>query len=188
MSDRPIFLSRLVLPVSWETLDRAPSPEDCDRTASANAGVVGFLLHGVDLDAVPRPSDENLAEALAPLRIKLDMVIDMLSRLSYRDVVLPPVREIELGMSRMAWHSPLPLRSGEWLRIKLYFDRKILEPIVLYGRVESAVGDDTGGGCGVQAEFAEFPADAEDSFARLAFLAQRRQLAQRTVAAARSER
>ena len=188
MSDRPIFLSHLALPVSWETLDRAPSPEDCDRAASANAGVVGFLLHGVDLDAVPRPSDENLAEALAPLRIKLDMVIDMLGRLTYRDVILPPVHDIELGTGRMTWHSPVPLRSGDWLRIKLYFDQKILEPIVLYGHVESSVGDDAGGGCGVQAELAEIPAHTEEAFARLAFLAQRRQLAQRPAAAARSER
>ena len=188
MSDRPIFLSRLALPVSWETLARAPSPDDCDRAATANAGVVGFLLRGANLEAIPRPSDDGMAEALAPLRIKLDMVIDMLGRLTYRDVVLPPVRDIELGTSRIAWHSPLPVRSGDWLRIKLYFDQKILEPVILYGRVESVLGDDTGRGCGVQAELAEISAQAEEDFARLAFLAQRRQLAQRSAGAARSER
>jgi hypothetical protein len=188
MADRPIFLSHLALPASWEALDCAPSSEDCDRAASANAGVVGFLLHGVDLDAVPRPSDESLSEALAPLRIKLDMVIDMLGRLTYRDVSLPPVRDIELGISRMAWHSPRPLRPGEWLRIKLFFDPKFLEPIVLYGRVESAIEDGAAGGCRVQAELAEIPAHAEEAFARLAFLAQRRQLAQRPAAASRGER
>jgi hypothetical protein len=188
MSDHSIFLSRLALPVSWETLDRAPSSDDCDKAASANAGVVSFLLHAVDLEAVPRPSDESLVEALAPLRIKLDMIIDMLGRLTYRDVVLPPVCDIELGMSRMAWQSPRPLRPGKWVRIKLYFDAKILEPIVLYGRVESSVGDEDSGGCGIQAELAEIPPHVEESFARLAFLAQRRQLAQRPAAAARSDR
>jgi hypothetical protein len=80
------------------------------------------------------------------------------------------------------------LRPGEWLRIKLYFDAKFLEPIVLYGRVESAVKDDAEGGCGVQAELAEIPGDAEEAFARLAFLAQRRQLAHRPGQAARSDR
>jgi len=188
MSDRPIFLSRLALPVSWEALDRAPPREDCERAAHANAGVLGFLLHGIDLDAAQRPSDERLAEALAPLRIKLDIVIELLGRLTYRDFMLPPVRDIELGINRIGWYSPQPLKPGGWLRIKIYFDPTFLEPIVLYGRVASAVPDDATGGCGVQAELAAVPPEAEEAFARLAFLAQRRQLAQRSAMPARGER
>jgi hypothetical protein len=174
--------------VSWEPLGHPPSAEDCERAAWANANILGFLLHRVDLDAAQRPTDERLTEALAPLRIKLDIVIEMLGRLTYRDVILPPVREIELGMTRMAWHSPQALRSGEWLQIKLYFDAKFLEPIVLYGRVVSAMKDDADGGCGVQAELSEIPGETEEAFARLAFLAQRRQLAHRSVQTVRSDR
>jgi hypothetical protein len=186
MPDRPVFLTRLALPVAWEALAGPPSAEDCGRAASANIGVVGLLLRGANLDAVPRPADEALTEALAPLRIKLDTIVDMLGRLTYRDVALPPVRDIELGAGRLAWHSPGPLRAGDWLRIQLYFDAKILEPIILYGRIESALHDD--GGCGIQAELTELSAQAEEDFARLAFLAQRRQLAQRSADAAWAER
>src|SRR5229473_896077 len=188
MPDRSIYLSRLALPVSWEALDRAPSPEDCGKAAWSNAGILGFLLHGIEIEAAQRPTDERLAEALAPLRIKLDIVIEMLSRLAYREVALPPVSDIELGMDRIAWHSPQPLHAGDWLRIKLYFDPNFLEPIVLYGRVASAIPDDATGGCGVQAELAETSVETEEAVARLAFLAQRRQLAQRPLHAARSGR
>jgi hypothetical protein len=179
MPDHPIFLSRLTLPVSWETLDSAPSPDDRRTTAWANANLLNFLLHGVDLDAAKRPGDERLAEALAPLRIKLDIVVEMIGRLSYRDVALPPAREIELGPTRMAWQTQQPLRPDDWLRIKLYFDPVFLEPIVLYGRVASALVDESGG-CGVQVEFGEVSLDGEEAFTRLAFLAQRRQLAHRS--------
>ncbi|HWB52078.1 MAG TPA: hypothetical protein VG651_23420 [Stellaceae bacterium] len=179
MPERPVYLSRLALPVAWEVLDGAPAAEECGRAAWSNAGVLGFLLHGVELEAAQRPADERLTEALAPLRIKLDIVIDMLGRLAYRDVVPPPVRNIELGMDRIAWHSPAPLRVDDWLRIKLYFDPNFLEPIVLYGRVASAIPDDGTGGCGVQAELSETSIETEEAVTRLAFLAQRRQLAQR---------
>jgi hypothetical protein len=188
MPDRPIFLSRLALPVSWEALDHAPSLEDCAGAAAGNAGVISFLLHGVDLDAAPHPSDESLLEALAPLRIKLDIVIEMLGRLTYRGFALPPAREMELGTSRIAWTSPRPVRSGEWLRIKLYFDPKFLEPVVLHGQVTSALGDAATGDCSVQAEFGEIPPETEEAFARLVFLAQRRQLAQRVASAGRDGR
>lgn len=188
MPDRPIFLSRLALPIAWEGLDRAPTADDRDRASAANAGVIGFLLHGVDLDAAHRPSDEGLAEALQPLRVKLDILIEMVGRLTYRGLALPPIRDIELGIGRIAWHSPAPLATGEWLQIKLYFDTTFLEPVVIYGRVASAIGDDATGGCAVQAELVETPPETEEAFARLAFLAQRRQLAQRASHAARVER
>jgi hypothetical protein len=179
MSDRPIYLSRLALPISWEALDGAPSLEDCGKATWANAGVLSLLLHGIDVDAAQRPSDERLAEALAPLRIKLDIVIEMLGRLTYRDVQLPPVCNIEFATDRIAWQSPQPVGVGDWLRIKLYFDPNFLEPIVLYGHVASAIADATGA-CGVQAELLETPLETEEAVARLVFLAQRRQLAQRT--------
>jgi hypothetical protein len=187
MPDRPIYLSRLALPVSWEALDREPSPEDCGKAAWSNAGILGFLLHGIEMEAAQRPADERLAEALAPLRLKLDIVIEMLGRLTYRDVTLPAVRDIELGMDRIAWHSPLPLGVGEWLRLKLYFDPNFLEPVVLYARVASAISEDDGG-CSVQAELAETSLETEEAVTRLAFLAQRRQLAQRPTQVMRAGR
>jgi hypothetical protein len=177
MPDRPIYLSRLALPVSWEALDHEPTAEDCGKAAWANAGILGFLLHGIEIDAAQRPADERLAEALAPLRIKLDIVIEMLGRLTYRDVALPA--------DRVAWHSPQPLRSGDWLRLKLYFDPNFLEPIVLYAHVASALPDD-GGGCSVQAELTRTSLETEEAVTRLAFLAQRRQLAQRPSHGARA--
>ncbi len=179
MPGQPLYLSRLALPVSWEPLDDAPSAEECGKTTWSNASVLGFLLHGIDIDAAQRPTDERLAEALAPLRIKLDIVIEMLGRLAYRDVALPPVRDIELGTDRIGWHSPALLRVGDWLRLKLYFDPNFLEPIVLYGRVASAIPDGATGGCSVQAELVETSSETEEAVVRLAFLAQRRQLAQR---------
>jgi hypothetical protein len=179
MSGRSIYLSRLALPISWEALDGAPSTEDCGKATWANAGVFSLLLHAIDVDAAQRPSDERLAEALAPLRIKLDIVIEMLGRLAYRDVEPPPVCNIEFATDRIGWESPRPLRVGDWLRIKLYFDPNFLEPIVLYGCVASAIPEDATGTCGVQAELVETSLETEEAVARLAFLAQRRQLAQR---------
>lgn len=186
MSDRPIYLSKLALPVSWEPLESAPSQEECGKAAWSNAGVFGFLLHGIEIEAAQRPADERLAEAMAPLRIKLDIVIEMLGRLAYRGLELPPVCDIELGMDRISWHSSVPRRVGDWLRLKLYFDPNFPEPIVLYGQVASAIPDDTG--CNAQAELAETSLETEEAVARLAFLVQRRQLAHRAPQTGRAGR
>lgn len=174
--------------MSWETLHAAPASEEREREARSNASVLGFLLNGVDLGAAQRAGDERLTEALAPLRVKLDVIIDMLGRIAYRDLAVPPIYDIELSFERMAWQSPAPLRVGDWLRIKLFFDLKFLEPIVMFARVTNSVPDDDTGGCSVQAEFTGMPSETENAFARLAFLAQRRQLAQRPPLAVKAMR
>ena len=158
MPDRPIFLSRLALPVSWEPLAQAPSPEDCDRAVWRMPASSGFCCTASSLDAAQRPSDERLTEALAPLRIKLDIVIEMLGRLTYRDVALPPMRDIELGMTphgvALAASRCGPASGCGSSSIST---RNSSSRSCSTGSVASAVKDDATGGCGIQAELAEIP-------------------------------
>ena len=182
MTAAPIFSSSIALPLACERLLSPPSSEARRSAAWANDGVLGFLLHEIDAEASQRPTDEHLAETLAPLRNKLDLVIEMVARLSYRNVQLPPVQPIELGLSRVGWVSPEPIAPGEPLRLSLYFHHTYLEPLVLYGTAASCVAADTA--YQVQAELDELPEQTGEAFARLAFLAQRRHLASRAGAGA----
>lgn len=186
MTATPIFSSGIALPLDWERLPSPPSAETRQSTAWANDGVLGFLLHEIDAEASQRPLDERLAEALTPLRNKLDLVIEMVARLSYREVQLPPVRTIEFGLNRVGWVSPEPIAPGEVLRLSLYFHHTYLEPLVLYGVAASCVAGDAG--YQVQAELDDMPEQTGEAFARLAFLAQRRHLALRSGAMAAGAR
>ncbi|HJU19963.1 MAG TPA: hypothetical protein VJ770_26220 [Stellaceae bacterium] len=179
LTDHSRFSSRFALPLAWDLLDGPPAPQHRAAADQANASVLAFLLQGVDIDAGPRPADEELAEALAPLRIKLDMIIDLLARLSYRDVALPPRREVALTASRIAWGSPLPLRAGDWLRIALHFHQTFREPIILFAKVASATAGGPGADIWIEADLAEMPEPVYSDLARLTFLFQRRQRAQR---------
>jgi len=170
-----------LLPVSCERLDATPSGEQLEAVDQSNAGVVFFLLQGVDLEAMSRPADERLTEALAPLRTKLDMIIEMLGRLSYRDTELPPLSEIELSVNRIAWFSPRPWQRGDWLRIRLYFHPTFREPVVLLGKVTSCADDTRGDGCRVELGLVEMSESTGENIARLALLTQRRQRGQRPV-------
>jgi len=118
-------------------------------------------------------------EALAPIHTKLEMIIEMLGRVAYRDLALPPPSEVELSLERIAWHAPKPLKVGSWLRLRIYFHPTFLEPVVLYAQVAFCGEPDRDRGCHVQAELDEMPEAAGEAFARLAFLAQRRQRADR---------
>lgn len=179
MSDRPNFACRLALPLAWEPLDRAPTAATREAAQWSNAGIVRFLLHEIDVQAASRPAEERLVEALAPLHTKLDMIIEVLGRLAYRELALPPPRDIELSLDRIAWQAAKPLKVGGWVRLKLFFHPTFLEPIVLYARVSYCGEGDGKAGCQVQAAIDEMPEATGEAFARLAFLAQRRQRAER---------
>lgn len=179
MSDRPNFTCRLALPLACEPLDRAPTAAVRDAAQWSNAGIIRFLLHEIDVNAASRPAEERLAEAMAPIHTKLDMIIEVLGRLAYRELTLPPPREIELSLDRIAWHSAQPLAIGGWVRLRLFFHPTFLEPIVLYAHVRYCGEAEGEAGFPVQAEIDEMSEATGESFARLAFLAQRRQRADR---------
>jgi hypothetical protein len=107
--------------------------------------------------------------------MKLDMVIDMLARLSYRDTDLPPLCQIELSPNQLVWYSAQALQPGDWVRFELYFHPTFREPIVAFGNVTSAVQHNRDEGFCVEAELIEMPDKTSQGLERLALLTQRRQ-------------
>jgi hypothetical protein len=175
--DRPTFSSHLLLPMDWQLLREPPSRGTLDMLERTNAAVLDTLLKGVDLDAA-RVEDEELAEALKPLRVKIDMIVEMLARLSYRDRPLPEPREIEISLSRIVWSAAEFFGRDQWLLMRLYFHSSFREPISLAGHVVSCDPDESGTGRRVAVELAEMAEGIGESFARLIFLEHRRHLAQ----------
>jgi hypothetical protein len=173
------FASRLELPLAWTVLEAPPSEATRAMTDQANGETLSFLLHSVDAAAAPRVADEQLDEALAPIRIKLDTIIGMLTRLSYGTVELPPRRSIDLAEREIAWVSEEPLTPAVWLRIAIYFDLAFREPIVVFAQATGSVA--LGGGeYRNEAALAEIAEPVIGDLARLALLVQRRQQTRRS--------
>jgi hypothetical protein len=170
-----VFVRRLALPLFGNRLYSAPTLDLQRAVDLANAGMLDFLLHQADLEAMARPADERLAAALAPLRTKLDMLIDMVGRMSYRGVTLPPVCEIELGPTHIAWESRQLWRRGDWLRLELFFHPVFREPICLLAEVTVCSEQHCDGAGRTEGELAPMPPGTAESLGRLAYLTQRQQ-------------
>jgi hypothetical protein len=175
-ADRPTFSLALTVPIAWEILAAPPGDELLDRLERSNGAVLSTLLKGVDLGAPPI-DDETLAEALEPLRIKLDMVVEMVARLFYRDQMLPPPRRIELGLGHILWSQSGQIQPDAWLLNKVYFSDLFRESVNLIGRVKSCVAAPGNGGWNIQVDLVAMAEHVSESFARLMFLEHRRQLA-----------
>jgi hypothetical protein len=173
------FVSRLELPLAWDVLDGPPPEQLRDAAEQSNAGTLALLLHDIDIGAAPRAADEQLDEALAPIRTKLDIIVGMLARISYRAVELPPRCQIELGERQIAWwseHQPCP---ETWLRIAIYFDTTFREPVVVFGQATNSVPIEGGAKYRNEANLAEISEPIIGDLGRIALLVQRRQRARR---------
>ncbi len=171
----PEYFGRVVIPLASVRLESPPGREIQHRTDRSNAAVLDLVLQKVDIAALPRPRDERLDAALAPLRMKLDMLIGLVARLSYRDAPLPPSCAVELGPVRIAWDSLQHCQRGDWLRLDLYFDATVLEPVSLFAEVCSCAEERMGEARRVEAWLAEMAASTRERLARVAFLTRRRQ-------------
>lgn len=172
-ADRPTFSLALTLPVEWEALAGPPTDALLDRLERSNGGIVRTLLRNADLGAPPI-EDEAIADAIAPLRVKLDMAVEMLARLSYRDLIVPDPRPIELGLSQLRWTQPRALAVDTWLLAKIYFHEVFREPVVLAGRIANCVAGQADDAVRIEMDLAEMSEELGESFARLVFLEHRR--------------
>ena len=126
---------------------------------------------------MPRTADDRLAMALAPLRTRLDMLIEMVARLTYRDIALPPVVPVALSQSRIIWHSRQHWHRGDWLRLELYFHPIFREAVSLLLQVTDCIEDEREEFWQVEGSLVEMPGSTREGMTRLAFLTHRQQQA-----------
>ena len=167
------------MPFSWEKTAGPPPLEALETLELQNHAILALLLQRIDVEAAPRAGDERLAEALRPIRLKLDLIVELISRLSLRDIALPAARMIEVGLDRIAWNAPEPLEIGAWLDFRLYFPGAYGEAVALSGHVTDCLPGERKGEWQVEATLAPMSETASDAFARLVFAEHRRRLAQR---------
>lgn len=175
-ADRPTFSLTLTLPTERELVAGPPADEMLDRLERSNGTVVATLLKCADLGKPP-VEDEALTDALEPLRVKIDMMLEMVARLSYRATTLPDPHPIELGLVHIRWSQREPLAIDRWLLSKIYFHETYREPVILAGRVASCSPAQSNGIHNIELDLAEMSDSLGESFARLVFLEHRRQLA-----------
>jgi hypothetical protein len=177
LPDRDGFIAQLTLPISSERLPEPPSREIGEAVARSNASVLAFLSQEIELAAMPRTADDRLAMALAPLRTRLAMLIEMVARLTYRDIALPPVVPVALSPSRIIWHSRQHWRRGDWLRLDLYFHPIFREAVSLLLQVTDCVKGEREEFWQVEGSLVEMPGSTREGMTRLAFLTHRQQRA-----------
>ncbi len=164
------------LPLAWRPLAEALADSELVRRNDANE----LLLKAIGVLEEYRGEAEEAAsgtqQELARLEFKVDLILDLISRMLVRQLQLPAAVACRLGAQGLAWlcRGELP-PVGSMLQLELYLQPRYPSPLLLVGEV---VGTEAGGEASlVTVAFRDLSPVLEDALEKLIFRHHRRSVA-----------
>ncbi|MEM1187732.1 MAG: PilZ domain-containing protein [Pseudomonadota bacterium] len=139
--------------IVWREVDQEPDPQ---HLAMVNASNEGFLrdLKLLGDGGQPRELTEasaDFSQELNRLDLKLNLVLDLVSTLIYRDADIPDPCPVRVAADGLSWRGEVPAPES-LVYLELYIQRGLPKPLCCYGKVIST------------------PAEYEEGVARLSFV------------------
>jgi hypothetical protein len=122
------------LPVRWHV----DSPGEPAGLRQANEDTLWVILsldeHHVEI------GEENveLAQEFQRLESKLNLILELMSRVLARQLELPPPTAVRLGAHSLEWESPAPPSPGSRGWLEIYLCARYPQPLCLPAVIESA--------------------------------------------------
>ena len=125
--------------LAWTTLERDPDPTHLARVNAANeeflraVSVVGDAGGAFELPE----SAGVVAQEMARLDLKLNLLLDLVATLIYRQLDIPDTTPVSLSAYTVAWRGDVPA-PGARVCLELYIQRGLPKPLCCYGEVISS--------------------------------------------------
>ena len=169
------FLCHESLPLTWSVIDPDSLAGRQRAVAEQNAERLQVIA-GLD-DHAPEPLDDHpgLTHELQRLDFKLNVILEMVSRLYGAAGELPSRVPVGLGSSRVGFTTADAPAVGQVLQIELYLYPRYVFPVVLFGTVDSVAARDDA--AAVTVTLTPMADDAQELFEKAVFRCHRRQVA-----------
>ncbi len=128
--------------IVWREVDREP---DQQHLAMVNASNETFLrdLKLLGDGGQPRELTEasaDFSQELHRLDLKLNLVLDLVSTLIYRDADIPEPCPVRVAADGLSWRGHVPA-PGSIVYVELYIQRGLPKPLCCYGEVVSTLAE-----------------------------------------------
>jgi len=158
--------------LAWRRVEQLP---DEARLAAVNESNEAFLRAVSVIGAFPGEyAEEEVASSqeVARLDLKINLLLELVSQLIYRQVDMPPRRLVTISTTHIAWRDEAPPAAGDTLFVQVYIEHGTPKPLSFYATV--AAGGDDGE---VRAHLLGLSASAQSWLDKLIFRHHRREIA-----------
>ncbi len=127
-----------LVPLSWRPVSARPDPAELLSIHQSNERILRCLT-AVDESRSESGDEEHgpIAQDLARLDFKVNLLLDMMGRLLSRHVPMPDPVLVRMSAAGLQWQAKTPPEVGSVLEVELYLSRRFPSPIVLRGQVDS---------------------------------------------------
>lgn len=161
------------LPLTWRETANILSSYERDKCMHSNVKLMQLLalIEGTppitELEFEP-----GVISALERLEGKIDLALELLTRLIAHQFPLPPSVPVVLGAAWIEWDTVFVPAQQQNIEISLYLSPKLTQPLLLPARV--AWTREANGGFRVHADFFELTAETQEWLERTLFRYHRR--------------
>lgn len=125
--------------IAWRAVDHQP---DQTHLAMVNASNEEFLravsvIGDAGGQKEPQDTGGGLAQEIARLDLKLNLVLDLVATLIYHQLDIPKTTAVRVSAGGVAWAGDVPA-PGTQVYLQLYIQRGLPKPLCCYGEVVSS--------------------------------------------------
>lgn len=128
------------LPLTYVCLSSTLPPAERLRVESANIELLRSLS-SLDDSMVERNADEVRDHDLQRLELKMNLLLELMTKLLSLQIPLPPSRKMRLTATGIEFDFNHDLNVGNEVRVEIFVHAKLPRPLVLLGRVAEVRAD-----------------------------------------------
>ena len=124
--------------LAWKVVDYEP---DDDHLALVNESNESFLRAVSAIGEFARDVSEDapdISQEIARLDSKLNLLLDLVSRLIYAQLEIPEITEVTISSDTIAWSGGNLPPPGQTVFLEVYIQRGTPKPLCFYGVVTSS--------------------------------------------------
>ena len=165
--------------LSWKPADHELDQTHLAMVSASNEAflrAVAILGDGWPGKEIP-DAGSSLGAEVARLDLKLNLLLDLVGTLVYRELDIPEARAVRVSSNGVAWHGEHVPAPGQQVFLELFIQRGLPKPLCCYGEVVSSPEDYAAGLA--RARFIGLSGSAHDWLDKLIFRHHRREVAYR---------
>ena len=123
--------------VSWRAIDHRPDDAELAQVNEANESFLRAVSALATISTEDIEVDSGISQEIARLDIKVNLLLDLVSQLLYRQLEIPALSPVIMSSDEIEWRGEQLPEPGLTVFVQAYVQRGTPKPLGFYGEVVS---------------------------------------------------
>lgn len=131
--------------ITWKAIDYQPDSSHLALVNESNESFLRAVSAISEFSKEVTEDSQGLAQEVARLDLKLNLLLDLVSQLIYKQLDIPEMSQVTISSSEIEWEGKSIPEPGQTVFLQVYIQRGTPKPLCFYGEVVSTSDDYSAG-------------------------------------------